>query len=194
MCVHSGIEKQVTEVERKGQLARDEAAARSNADAQFCQAMIDTASVVKLDSRILLKIVLAAPGDAALVEPAQRHVTRNAGKLVQLLLAKLEREAGSARRAALLHTLFVDECRQLKTRVVQLVRATAAAAADHEYVELLRQSHAKLAELTDSIVANVAAYRHQLRRRSENVKAYLLFLALFQFFLLSSCLTHAHIV
>jgi len=172
--VYSPVQRHVgfDAVSTRGSLARDEAAARSDADARFSQAMIDLATVVKLDSRILLKIVIAAPGDTALLEPAQLHVTKNAAKLVRLLLDKLDAEQSSERRVTLLNELFVDDCRLLKTRVVQVVRATVAASGDRQYVEVLRQSHAKLGELVDTIVSNVATYRQQLRRRSENVKAY----------------------
>jgi RAP1 GTPase activating protein 1 len=147
------------------------ATAATASDAAFCQAMVDTATVVKLDARILLKLVVAAAGDAACVEQAQVHLTRNAAKLIRLLVAKLDSERTTSRRAALLGELFLDACRLLKARTVQVVRDTEAAARDGEYVGVLKQSTGKLAELVDAIVANVAHYRQRLRQRSENVKA-----------------------
>ena len=142
-----------------------------SSDLSFVQAMRDTATVVRLDSRILLKIVIASPGDASVVEPAQQHLTRNAANVIKLLVDKLDAERLSQRRCELLTALFVEPCRALKTRTVQVVRDTGAAVVDAEYVDVLRQSQAKLAEVADQLVANCELYRERLRQRSENVKS-----------------------
>lgn len=155
-----------------GARARQQDAERLSADVAFSQAMRDTATVVKLDSRILLKIALqAAAGDGNFVEAAQQHVTRNAVKLIKLVVDKLDDEQLSERRFALLSELFVEPCRLLKLRIVQVVRDAEAAVVDAEFVDVLRQSQAKLAEVVDTIVANSESYRQRLRQRSENVKA-----------------------
>jgi hypothetical protein len=87
------------------------------------------------------------------------------------LVDAIDAERASDRRAALLTELFLDPCRSMKVRTVQVVRDTEAAARDPEYVDVLKQSNAKLAEVVDTIIERVFEYRQRLRQRSENVKA-----------------------